>query len=141
MYGPSGTRMLYDGFCVLPFNMLNDKLFLVLWFWYFFLLTISSANVLYWLFHIISPRYRLSHIERHLKGTVKGNQLKFLNQHFGDWFVLHLLYKNIHHSNFTRLVSKLCSIEEGEKMLKKQETYISFDDQQQRSEKSKVTFD
>ena len=59
----------------------------------------------------------------------KGNQLKFLNQHFGDWFVLHQMYKNIHLSNFTRLVSKLCAIEEKScSLLKKGETFISFDD-------------
>ena len=60
---------------------------------------------------------------------IKGNQLKFLNQHFGDWFVLHQMYKNIHLSNFTRLVSKLCAIEEKScSLLKKGETFISFDD-------------
>ena len=114
---------------MLPYNLLNDKLFLVLWFWLLILWIISVANLIYWLFHFLSPKYRLTHIERHLKGHVKGNQLKFLNQHFGDWFVLHQMYKNIHLSNFTRLVSKLCAIEEKScSLLKKGETFISFDD-------------
>ena len=118
--------------------MLNDKVFLILWFWYFILLVLSLMNVFYWLYHILSSKYRLRHIESHLKGTLKGNQLKFLNQHFGDWLVLHLLYKNIHQSNFTKIVSKLCSKEEGDRLLKKTETFISFDD---KDEKSKVTFE
>ncbi len=33
--------------------------------------------------------FRILHIEKHLKGTVKGNKLKYLNKTFGDWFVLH----------------------------------------------------
>ena len=70
----------------------------------------------------------LIHIEKKLKGKVKGNQLKFLNKHFGDWFILNQLHKNIHHSNFTQLVSSLCSAgEEGKtSILKKAETFISF---------------
>ncbi len=40
---------------------------------------------------------------------------------------MHQLYKNIHHSNFTHLVSSLASIEESKsERLKKTETYISF---------------
>ena len=127
LFGPSGTRQRYDSLCVLPLNVLYDKMFLVLWFWYIFLLAFSVTSVLYWSWHIIMPNYRLSHIERHLKGRVKGNQLKFLNKHFGDWFLLHQLYKNIHHSNFTQLVSTLAAVEENKSsILKKTETFISF---------------
>ena len=126
-YGPSGTRQLYDSVCVLPMNILNDKIFLVLWYWYFFLLTLSLASVFYWAIHIVSPRFRLRHIERHLKGRVKGNELKFWNKHFGDWFLLHQLHKNMHQVNFSELVSILCSIEEHTTpILKRTETFISF---------------
>ena len=38
--------------------------------------------------------FRVRHIERHLKGTVKGNKLKYLNKTFGDWFVLHQVKKH-----------------------------------------------
>ena len=41
-------------------------------------------------------------------GNIKGNKLKFLNSNFGDWFVLHQVYKNIQHTNFAQLISKLC---------------------------------
>lgn len=137
VFGPSGTRQLYDSICVLPMNILNDKIFLILWYWYFFLLILSCASVLYWSLHILFPKYRLQHIEKHLKGKVKGNQLKFLNKHFGDWFILHQLYKNIHLTNFTALVSSLCSVEETKPgNLKKAETYISFDVSEQEEEKT-----
>jgi hypothetical protein len=130
LYGPSGTRQLFDGICLLPMNILNDKIFLILWLWYFALLTLSIMAVFYTAFHILSPKYRLSHIERHLKGKLKGNQLKFLNKNFGDWFLLHQLYKNIHLTNFVQLVSKLCAIEENgdysKHLLRRNETYVSF---------------
>ena len=117
-----------DGFCVLPMNILNDKIFLVLWYWYFVLLILSLTSVVYWFYHMISPKYRLKHIERHLKGQVKGNKLKFLNKHFGDWFLLHQLYKNLDFNNFTQLVSNLCSLEEEEALkLRRSETFVRFD--------------
>ena len=58
LFGPSGTRQTYDSICVLPLNILYDKLFLVLWYWYFLLFTLSFISVLYWAYYIISPNYR-----------------------------------------------------------------------------------
>ena len=76
---------------------------------------------------MISPNYRLKHIERHLKGNVKGNKLKFLNKHFGDWFLLHQIHKNIDPTNFTELVSELCRIDdESVAKLRRSETFVAF---------------
>ncbi len=41
---------------------------------------------------------------------LKGNQLKMFNKTFGDWFVLHQLYKNMHHTHYIKLISKLCEV-------------------------------
>ena len=38
---------------------------------------------------------RLKHLERHLKGHAAGNRLAPFNRRFGDWLLLHLLYKVI----------------------------------------------
>ena len=32
-YGPSGTIEIKDGLCVLPLNILNEKIYILLWFW------------------------------------------------------------------------------------------------------------
>ena len=32
-YGPSGTIEIRDGLCVLPLNILNEKIYILLWFW------------------------------------------------------------------------------------------------------------
>ena len=68
LYGPSGDVQNFDGICVLPINMLHDKIFILLWYWYLFLLILSAASATYWLAHFVSPSFRLKHIERHLKG-------------------------------------------------------------------------
>ena len=32
-YGPSGTIEIRDGLCVLPLNIINEKIYILLWFW------------------------------------------------------------------------------------------------------------
>ena len=58
------------------------------------------------------------------KGYVQGNKLKFLNTNFGDWFVLHQVYKNIQRTNFAQLVSKLCG--QTTPPLRQNETHIFY---------------
>ena len=43
-----------------------------------------------------------------IKGRVKGNRLNTVNKHFGDWFLLHLLMKNIDRRTFQEIINKLC---------------------------------
>ena len=50
--------------------------------------------------------------------------MKFLNSNFGDWFVLHQVYKNIQHTNFAQLVSKLCATTAPP--LRRNETHIFY---------------
>ena len=33
-YGPSGTIMNHDGLCILPINIINEKIYVFLWFWF-----------------------------------------------------------------------------------------------------------
>lgn len=64
-----------------------------------------------------------------------GNELKPFNQNFGDWFVLHQVYKNIEHRHFTRLVSEMCKVEsEG---LRRSDTMI-WEEQSESSEAMKL---
>lgn len=46
-YGPSGSLQRLDLICVLALNILNEKIFALLWLWFIGLLTVSAVNVLY----------------------------------------------------------------------------------------------
>lgn len=46
-YGPSGTIQSIDAMCILPQNVLNDKIYLFLWIWFFIIASISVLSLIY----------------------------------------------------------------------------------------------
>ena len=59
MYGPSGTLQNVDALCVLGVNVLNEKIFLVLWFWLLLLLLVSAGQVLLRFVLLLNPSRRV----------------------------------------------------------------------------------
>ena len=46
-YGPGGGQERKNALCVLGLNMINDKIFLIVWFWYLILLIIGTCRLLF----------------------------------------------------------------------------------------------
>ena len=44
-FGPSGTIQKFDGLCVLPLNIINEKIYVFLWFWFVLLAIITGIQV------------------------------------------------------------------------------------------------
>ena len=57
-YGPSGTMEEFDGLCILPLNIINEKIYVLLWFWFVFLITISAIQLIWRILSIISSGTR-----------------------------------------------------------------------------------
>ncbi|XP_046982157.1 uncharacterized protein LOC124551211 [Schistocerca americana] len=57
-YGPSGDVQMLDGLCVLPINVFNEKVYVVLWFWYWVLACIAAVNLFYRAILVVSPSVR-----------------------------------------------------------------------------------
>jgi len=100
-YGHSGTIQRHDATCILPINIINEKIFVFLWFWFCFLSIITVINFMFDVFLIFSARARRIIIKRKLSISPRKNNLKIdvdliiKTLDFGDWKLFYQLLKNI----------------------------------------------
>jgi len=100
-YGHSGTIQRHDATCILPINIINEKIFVFMWFWFCFLAIITVFNFLFDLFLIFSYRARQLIIKRKLSVGPRKNNLKIdvnlivQTLDYGDWKLFYQLLKNI----------------------------------------------
>jgi hypothetical protein len=95
-YGSSGDVQKKDALCLLPLNVVNEKIYIFLWFWFVILSIITCLVIIsrLFIFFAISIRSRI------LKTRCRFSNTKYLNiickhGNIGDFFVLYLLAKNI----------------------------------------------
>ena len=64
----AGTGAHYPCFatCILPLNIVNEKLYIVLWFWYVFIIAMSLLVVIFRIFCFSAKALR-----RYVKGTTE----------------------------------------------------------------------
>ena len=105
--GPSGDTQKQDAFCLLAVNHVNEKVFIVLWFWFVFIMICSMAAVIYRTLTWISLDIRTTVIKQRCPMASRSllNQM-VLRIGIGDWFLLTLLAKNMDGFNFKRLVEE-----------------------------------
>ncbi len=108
MYGPSGTVENKDGLCILALNIINEKIYIFLWFWYVALTVWTACHVMFRLVTIAS---------RHSRYWLFCNRVKSVNRndvgpvvrkcHYGDFFLLMQMSKYIHPAIFHDVVLDL----------------------------------
>ena len=102
-YGPSGTINRHDSLCILALNIINEKIFVFLWFWFVLLAIISALALVYRVIILSVPSLRVRVIMKKLHGRVDQQIIEdLLNspQHswidrIGDYWVFFLLSKNL----------------------------------------------
>ena len=57
-FGPSGSVQKFDGICVLPLNIINEKIYVFLWFWFLGLAAVSAVQMFYRVMVITVPCLR-----------------------------------------------------------------------------------
>ncbi|BFG02633.1 innexin inx6 [Drosophila madeirensis] len=108
VYGPSGTPNVLDILCVLPLNILNEKIFAVLYVWFLFIAMLSALNMLYRLLLVCCARLRLQLLCTHLRGMPKPHVREVLTTAgYGDWFVLMGVSVNVNPTLFRELIEQL----------------------------------
>ena len=107
-FGASGEVEKHDALCILPLNIVNEKIYIFLWFWFFILGGLSALVVLYRLVIIVSPRMRayLLYIRfRLIKREVINTIVK--KSKMGDWFLFYMLGQNVDSIIFKEVMHEL----------------------------------
>lgn len=118
-YGPAGSYQIHDFLCILPLNVLNEKLFLILWFWLIFLVIISFFVLIY-RFLFVFPKLRAYILLAQIRCFDLKQTTKIIDSiSFGSFFVLYLIGKNVHPMVFKELCSALYESVQSAERIKK----------------------
>jgi len=95
-YGPSGTIQTIDGLCILPLNIINEKIYVFLWFWFIFVAVVSAIHFVYRLAVMFIPRLRTNLLRARAR-LVQYYKIENIcdKKTKGDWFILYQLGKNM----------------------------------------------
>ncbi|XP_069696480.1 innexin inx3-like [Periplaneta americana] len=97
-YGPSGTIETHDALCVMAQNVVNEKIFTALWFWFALLFLVSALTVLWRILLLgmllCGRGFVASWAQRALGMPVVPNSVT-RRLDCGDWLFLQLLVTNM----------------------------------------------
>ncbi|CAN7993210.1 unnamed protein product [Ixodes hexagonus] len=116
LFGSSGDVMKHDALCLLAQNIINEKIYIFLWFWWVVLAFLTGVQLGYRVITIALPnvreqllRYRARMADRHMLESV-SNRVST-----SDWFVLYMLCKNMNPVHYRGVINELAkSMEDGE---------------------------
>ncbi|KAK4030986.1 innexin inx3 [Daphnia magna] len=106
-YGPSGSIQTHDALCVLAWNIFNEKIYIFLWFWLILLSVLSALALAYRLVIVVSPIARLFVMRRVSSPSIDSAETVIRRVPFGDYFLIHMLGKNLEGFLFNGLIDDL----------------------------------
>lgn len=114
-YGPSGTVQLHDGLCVLPSNIINEKIYIFIWLWLVALAVVTGVFLIYRVAVVLAAPIRVALIavkggkstkRAEVEAILEPQSLNFFER-LGDWLVLHLICKNLNALLINDLIKQL----------------------------------
>ncbi|OQR79945.1 innexin inx2-like [Tropilaelaps mercedesae] len=111
MYGTSGDIQKLDAVCVLPINILNEKIYVILWFWLVGLTLVTALWLVFRAATILVPSLRerllLSNVCKYDTEAVNAIRYILREVDVGDWFIMYQVSKNIDPLHMAAFVKKL----------------------------------
>ena len=102
-YGPSGDIQRHDAQCVLPINILNEKIYVFLWFWFIILTFLTIIDILHHFALMWFDSARDMILRRKLRTSPKHKVAKLdidiglicRSTSYGDWMLFYQLIRNM----------------------------------------------
>ncbi|KAG8238732.1 hypothetical protein J437_LFUL016003 [Ladona fulva] len=107
-FGSSGEVERHDAVCILPLNVVNEKIYIFLWFWFLLLGFLTTLTLMWRLLAIASPRTRVHLLNLRFR-LLRRETCEALvrNTRLGDWFLLVTLGENIDSLVFKDVLTEL----------------------------------
>jgi len=108
-YGPTGTIQTFDGLCILSLNIINEKIYVLLWFWFVFLSTMSAIQLVWRVFSFTSRSGREFLLKQKTNQIATSEDISNCcgRLSLGDWFILIQLGENIDVHVFAELIQQI----------------------------------
>merc|ERR1719175_492884 len=115
-YGVSGTIEVHDALCVLPLNIINEKIYIFLWFWFILVASITGIFLMYRFAVLFGAGIRTAMIQARAGRVSRDKITDILSesglnyfQELGDFFLLYLIAKNMDEVATKELINELHS--------------------------------
>ena len=132
-YGPSGNIQKHDAQCVLPINILNEKIYIFLWFWFLVLTVLTVLDLIHHFCLMWFDSVREIILRRKLRRSPKHKVEQKLAEkkidialicrhlHHGDWILIYSLIQNMDsltYAEWTEAMTRLLREAEEDKVTK-----------------------
>lgn len=107
-YGASGSIQKHDSLCILPLNIVNEKTYIFIWFWYIILVIMLVGLVIYRALIIFVPAIRpriLNARNRMVPREVAASVSRKTD--LGDWWIIYMLGRNLDPIIFRDVMAEL----------------------------------
>ncbi|XP_069354117.1 innexin shaking-B isoform X2 [Maniola hyperantus] len=95
-FGSSGEVERHDALCILPLNVVNEKIYVFLWFWFVILGILTFITLIYRIVIIFSPRMRVYMMRMRFRLVRRDNVDTIVRRSkMGDWYLLYILGENL----------------------------------------------
>ena len=129
-YGMGGGLDSRHAICVLGHNMMNDKVFLLIWAWHWVLVVIGLNRAITRTFQLTSAKVRFFLIKVKMDRYFRNNaHIKHIchyikNCSIGDWFVLYQMSKNLNKRYFAEFLALVAMTVDPDPNIEAQEPEI-----------------
>ncbi len=106
--GVAFGKVKHDILCILSINIINEKVYILLWFWFIFVLVCSVFCVIYRVATLFAP-VRIFKLQRKLRRNEQRERAAYITKccDYGEWFLIYRLSQNMDPVTFSELIEDI----------------------------------